>query len=90
MHENQVDNLKPAERDRLQFPEWQVPLHDMILESDRAKLGEKMHRVEGLMSDRLQRLRDGIDGDAEREAINNALTVLRAIQREKLDFPDWK
>jgi hypothetical protein len=32
---------------------------------------------------------DEIDAQAEREAIIDALAVLRAIQREKLDFPYW-
>ena len=90
MHENQVDNLRPAERDRLKFPEWQVPLQDLILECDRAKLSEKMQRVETFISERLQQLHGGMNGHAERLALTDALVVLRVIQREKLDFPDWK
>jgi hypothetical protein len=90
MHENQVDTLRTAERDRLKFPEWQVPLQDLILECDRAKLNERMQRVETLISERLQQLHGGMDGYAERLALTDALSVLRVIKREKLNFPDWK
>ena len=90
MYESQVDDLKSAERDRLKFPEWQVPLQGLILESDRSKLSEKMQQVEVLILDRLQHLHEGSNGDAEREALNGARSTLRIIQREKLEFPEWK
>ena len=80
-----------AERDGLMFPEWQVPLQDLILEVDRAQLREKMQRVEALIYDRLLRLQAGSDGHiAEREALNDAISVLRVLKRDKLNFPDWK
>ena len=79
-----------AVRDGLKCPKWQAPLQDLILECDRAKLSEKMQRVEILISNRLQQPHEEIDGHAEHAALTEALSVLRAIQREKLDFPDWE
>jgi hypothetical protein len=91
MQEDQPTKSGFAERERLMFPEWQVPLQDLILEVDRAQLNEKMQRVEALIYDRLQQLHNEGDGHtAEREALNDAISVLRALKRDKLNFPDWK
>jgi hypothetical protein len=91
MQEDQPTRSGFAERDNLMFPEWQIPLQDLILEIDRAKLHEKMQRVESLIYDRLQQLQAQRDGHvAEREALNDAISVLRVLKRDKLDFPDWK
>lgn len=77
-------------QDELKYPGWQLPLQDLILEVDHAKLREKMQRMEAMIFERLQQLPDGNDSLAESEALNNALSVLRVLQREKLNFPDWK
>jgi hypothetical protein len=90
MHEDQPKKPASAEGGGLKFPEWQVPLQDLILEYDRARLRDKMQRVEALISDRIQQLHNRIDGHAEREALTDALAALRVFQREKLNFPDWK
>jgi hypothetical protein len=76
--------------EELKFPEWQAPLQEVILEFDREKLPEKIQKVETLIFERLQQLRQESDGRNEREAINNALSILRVIKRDKLGFPDWK
>jgi hypothetical protein len=73
----------------LKFPEWQIPLEDAIVESDLKKLPARIHAVETLISERLTQLDSSKDGGAEREAIKTALNVLRAIKRERLNFPDW-
>jgi len=77
-------------QDQLKYPGWQLPLQDLMLEFDRTKLREKMQRVEALIFERLQQLPDGNNSLAERDALNNALSALRVLQREKLNFPDWK
>ena len=74
----------------LKYPEWQAPLQDLFLESDHEKLHEKIQKVETLIFERLQLLRQGNDGHGELLAINDALSVLRTIKRDKLDYPDWK
>ncbi len=91
MQEDKATEPGFAERDGLKFPEWQLPLQELILEFDRPTLHQKMQRVEALIYDRLQQLHNGSDGHtAEREALNDAISLLRVIKRDKLDFPDWK
>jgi hypothetical protein len=72
------------------YPEWQRPLQDVILEFDREKLPPKIEKMEALILERLQQLSQGKDGHDEREAVNHALSILRMIKRDKLDFPDWE
>ena len=90
MEEKQPQISVNAGQDELKYPGWKLPLQDLIMEFDRAKLREKMQRVEALIFERLQQLPDGSDALAEREALDNALSVLRVMQRENLNFPDWK
>ena len=74
----------------LKYPEWQAPLQDMILEFNQEKLTEKAQKVEMLMGERLQQLRERDDSRDEQEAIGYALSVLRGIKRDKLGYPDWQ
>ena len=76
--------------EELKFPEWQAPLQDLILEFDRDKLAEKIQKVENLIFQRQQQLHQMSDGHAEREAIQDALNIIRVIKRDKLGFPDWR
>jgi hypothetical protein len=75
------------ENGQLKYPEWQTPFEDLMLESDPKKLREKLQSLETVIFGRLQRLRQ--EDSAEQEAINDALSVLRIIKRDKLGFPDW-
>lgn len=90
MHENQPQKLNSAEDPGLRYPAWQVPLQELILEFDTGKLREKIQVMEALIAQRMQQL--GVEGDshAERVALNDALSILRVIQREKLNFPEWE
>jgi hypothetical protein len=74
----------------LKFPQWQIPLMEAILEFDREKLAEKLQQVESRVFERFQQLRQGTDGASEREALNDALSTLRVLRQERLDYPDWK
>jgi hypothetical protein len=76
--------------EELKYPKWQAPLQEAILEFDREKLREKIQDVETLIFERLQQLRQSSDGRSEQEAINDALSILRVIKRDRLGFPDWK
>ncbi len=73
----------------LPYPEWQGPLQEAILEFDREKLAEKAMKVEALILERLRQLQQSNDGHNERTAINDGLSVLRTIRRERLNYPDW-
>jgi len=74
----------------LKFPKWQVPLQELILEFDHEKLPAKVEKVEALIFERMQQLSQEPNGRAELDALNDALTVLRIIKADKMDFPDWK
>jgi hypothetical protein len=74
----------------LKYPKWQAPLQEAILEFDREKLREKLEKVETSILERRQELHLGADGHSEREAINDALSTLRVIKRDRLAYPDWK
>jgi hypothetical protein len=73
--------------EELKYPKWQAPVQDLILEFDREKLSEKVRRVESLISDRLQQLRQEGNGGGELQAIDDALRTLRIIKRDTLDRP---
>ncbi len=74
----------------LEYPEWQVPLQEVILESDPAKLPHKIEQLEAVIFDRLQQLRTSHAAEPEKQAIDDALNMLRTVQRERLNYPDWK
>ena len=74
----------------LKYPEWQVPLREVILESDPAKLPHKIEQLEAVIFDRLQQLRTSQAASPEKQAIEDALNILRTVQRERLNYPDWK
>ena len=74
---------------KLKYPRWQAPLQEVIFELNRKKLGDKIQKLEALILERVLQLQLGSDGDSEQEAINDALSTLRALKRDKLDYSDW-
>ena len=68
----------------LKFPQWQVPLQELVLEFDPQKLPEKIQRVETLLSERLQKLDDGRDSRVEKIALYDAQTMVRIMKRNRL------
>jgi hypothetical protein len=78
------------EAEKLEYPQWQAPLQDAILEFNLDKLPAKVYRVETLIFERLQQLQTANNDARERQAINDALEILRAVKRERLQFPDWE
>jgi hypothetical protein len=75
------DTMSDAE---LRFPDWQLPLQEVVLEFDRAKLLKEIRRVEALIIQRIQQLPRSADGHVERDAINHALSLLEMIKRDRL------
>jgi len=65
--------------EELKFPEWQKPLQDLILEFDRERWLEKVKKVEAIITERQQQLALSSDGHVEREALSDALRILRAL-----------
>ncbi len=75
---------------QLKYPIWQLPLQDVTHEFSREKLPAKIQKVEALIFERLQQLQHSNDGAVERQAINEALELLRTVKHNRLDFPEWK
>ena len=76
--------------EELKFPEWQGPLQDVILEFDRERMLKKVQDVEALIFDRLRQISVATDGRVEHDALNDALSVLRILKRERLGYPNSK
>jgi hypothetical protein len=65
--------------EELKFPEWQKPLQDLILEVNPERWHEKVQNVKTLIAERQQQLDRASDGHVEREALHDALTILRVL-----------
>ena len=71
----------------LKFPQWQAPLQDLILEFDPVKLPEKIAVVEALLFARLQQLNHAAENRDEKTALQDALSIVRIMKRDRLDPP---
>lgn len=76
--------------DYLEYPDWQRPVQEALLELDRDKLKARVAEAEAVIFNRLQAISQGPDHKAERQAIEYALSSLRILKRETLGFPDWE
>jgi hypothetical protein len=64
----------------LRFPQWQRPLQELILERDQSRLTRKIDDVERLISLRFLRLQKEKDCLDERQALSDALSLLRILK----------
>lgn len=76
--------------DYLEYPDWQRPVQEALLELDRDKPKARVAEAEAVIFNRLQAISQGPDHNAERQAIEYALSSLRILKRETLGFPDWE
>ena len=68
-----------------EFPQWQSPLQELLLEFDPEKWSEKIQSVENLVLERLQQLDHGNDGNVEKIALHDAVSIIRIVKRDRLD-----
>jgi len=66
---------------------WQTTLLDAVTEVDSKKLAEKTHKLEALIFERLQQLRQESDDGSERQALLDAQSTLRVLQRNNSNTP---
>jgi hypothetical protein len=71
------------------FPHWQNEYQAALVELDREKLPQRVAAAEAAIFNRLQAISQSFDHQAERQAIEDALTALRVLKRDELGFPDW-
>jgi hypothetical protein len=73
----------------IKYPHWQREFEAVLLEDDPQKLRQRVDAAEAAIFLRSQALGGSAQGHAEQQAISDAIRTLRAIQREKLGYPNW-
>ena len=73
----------------IKYPHWQREFEAALREGDPQSLRQRVDAAESALFLRLQALAESAEGDKERQAIAEAIATLRAIQREKLGYPEW-
>ena len=71
---------------QLQYPRWQVPLEDAILEFDPPLLRAKLQKAEKAVSERIQELDADLQdrGLDEQQALADALTLIRIMNKGRV------
>jgi hypothetical protein len=72
-----------------EYSEWQRAYWEALLEVNPEKLAVRIFDAETAILKRMRVLQTSSDGLKEREAIEDALSGLRVLQRERLDNPPW-
>ena len=73
----------------IKYPHWQREFEAALREDDPQSLRQRVDVAEAALFLRSQALVGSAQGQAEQQAISDAIRTLRAIQREKLGYPDW-
>jgi hypothetical protein len=74
----------------IKYPDWQRPVQEALVEVDKEKLKSRVGAAETAIFHRLQAISSSSDHSAERQAIADALALIRALKRDALDFPEWE
>ena len=67
----------------------QAEFQEAVLELNREKLFEKIQKFETAIFVRLQELASDSDHHSERQAIQDAVSTIRVLKKDKLSHPDW-
>ena len=73
----------------IKYPHWQREFEAALLEGDPQTLRQRVDAAETVIFLRSQALVGSAQGHAEQQALSDAIRTLRAIQKEKLGYPDW-
>ncbi len=73
----------------IKYPHWQREFDAAIVEGDPQTLRQRVDAAETAIFLRSQALVGNAQGHEEQQAISEAIRTLRAIQKEKLGYPDW-
>ena len=74
----------------LTYPQWQEPLAAAILEFNSRQLGEKIHKAEEAIANRIKELEFAQDNRHERLALSDGLSILRDVKRDRLGTVEEK
>ena len=67
--------------ERFQYPEWQKPCQDALVELDKDKLRERIATAEAAIVSRLRATSAGSVSAQESQAIEDARAILRVLER---------
>ena len=73
----------------MKYPDWQREFEAALLEGDPQTLRQRVDAAEAALFLRSQALAASAQGQAEQQAITEAIRALRTIQKEKLGYPEW-
>jgi hypothetical protein len=65
------------------YPQWKIALRELLCDVHPEKINEQAHKVQGLIFERFQQLDKEGDGEAERLALKEALTIVRIIMGDQ-------
>ena len=65
----------------LRYAEWREPYQQALLELDEKKMSERIAAAETAISNRLRAIAGSSNHHAERQAIDDAISSLRALKR---------
>ena len=71
-----------TEADVLAYPEWQKPVHEALMELDHGKLQARVAAARTAISSRLQSIAQQENHQAEHQALQDALVILRMLENE--------
>ena len=71
----------------IKYPHWQREFEAALREGEPQSLRQRVDAAEAALFLRSQALAGSTEGHAELQAISDAMRTLRAIQREKLGYP---
>jgi len=69
--------------ERLEYPKWQTAVQEAVLEFEIDSLQQRIAAAEAAIDDRLQELSVSSDSHAERQAIRDALNLLRVLKERR-------
>jgi hypothetical protein len=72
-----------ASSDELKYPEWQAAVQEAVLEFKIDSLQERIAAAEAAINCRLRELSISSDCHAERQAIQDALNLLRLLKERR-------
>jgi hypothetical protein len=70
----------------LEFPEWQEPYLEALMETDQRKLVGRVDLAERRIFVRLEEIQSSSKRRAEEQAIEDALRALTFLRREAVEF----
>lgn len=79
-----------SQRPDIFYPSWQNEYEAALLEPEPEKLSARVKAAEIAIYERLQNISQSADHLPERQVIQEALAVLRVLQTDELNYPDWE